>query len=69
MNGRVEVENKIQKKIEDKIKKLPQIFDEFYNYLESDGKSYGTCERYIDYVYDFMKYIIGIFVAGDTSNT
>ena len=57
MNGRVEVENKIQKKIEDKIKKLPQIFDDFYNYLESDGKSYGTCERYIDYVCDFMKYI------------
>ena len=57
MNGRVEIENKIQKKIEDKIKRLPQIFEDFYNYLESDGKSYGTCERYIDYVYDFMKYI------------
>ena len=57
MNGRVEIENKIQNKIEKKIKKLPQIFDAFYNYLESDGKSYGTCERYIDYVYDFMKYI------------
>ena len=57
MNGRVEIENKIQKKIEEKIKKLPQIFEEFYNYLESDGKSYGTCERYIDYVYDFMRYV------------
>ena len=57
MNGRIEVENKIQKKIEDKIKKLPTIFDAFYNYLESDRKSYSTCERYIDYVYDFMKYI------------
>lgn len=57
MNGRIELENKIQKKIEDKIKNLPQIFDDFYNYLESDDKSYSTCERYIDYVYDFMKYI------------
>ena len=57
MNGRVEIENKIQKKIEGKIKNLPQIFEDFYNYLESDRKSYGTCERYIDYVYDFMKYI------------
>lgn len=57
MNGRVEIENKIQKKIENKIKNLPQIFYDFYNYLESDGKSYGTCERYIDYVYDFMKYV------------
>ena len=57
MNGRVEIENKIQKKIEEKIKKLPQIFEDFYNYLESDGKSYGTCERYIDYVYDFMKFV------------
>jgi integrase/recombinase XerC len=57
MNGRVEIENKIQKKIEEKLTKLPQIFEDFYNYLESDGKSYGTCERYIDYVSDFMKYI------------
>ena len=57
MNGRVEIENKIQKKIEEKIQKLPQIFEDFYNYLESDGKSYGTCERYIDYVCDFMKYV------------
>lgn len=57
MNGRVEIENKIQKKIEEKIQKLPRIFEAFYNYLESDGKSYGTCERYIDYVYDFMKYV------------
>lgn len=57
MNGRVEIENKIQKKIEDKIKQMPQVFEDFYNYLESDGKSYGTCERYIDYVCDFMKYI------------
>ena len=57
MNGRVEIENKIQKKIEEKIQKLPQIFEAFYNYLESDGKSYGTCERYIDYVYDFMQYV------------
>lgn len=59
MNGRVEIENKIQKKIEMKIKNLPSIFEAFYHYLESDGKSYGTCERYIDYVYDFMKYITG----------
>lgn len=57
MNGRVEMENKIQKKIEGKLKKLPSIFDDFYNYLESDGKSYGTCERYINYVSDFMEYI------------
>ena len=57
MNGRVEIENKIQKKIEEKIQKLPRIFKAFYDYLESDGKSYGTCERYIDYVCDFMKYV------------
>lgn len=57
MNGRVEIENKVQKKIEEKIKKLPRIFTAFYNYLESDGKSYGTCEHYIDYVSDFMEYI------------
>lgn len=57
MNGRVEIENKIQKKIEEKVKKLPRIFSAFYHFLESDGKSYGTCERYIDYVCDFMKYV------------
>lgn len=57
MNGRVEAENKIKNKIENKIKNLPQIFNDFYYYLESDGKSYGTCERYINYVSDFMDYI------------
>lgn len=57
MNGRVEIENKIQKKIENKIKNLPQVFNNFYHYLESDGKSYGTCERYIDYTFDFMQFI------------
>lgn len=57
MNGRVEIENKIQHKINDKIKNLPQIFSAFYHYLEADKKSYSTCERYIDYIYDFMKYI------------
>ena len=57
MNGRIEIENKIQKKIENKIAKMPQIFEDFYNYLEADHKSYGTCERYIDYVGDFMQYI------------
>ena len=57
MNGRVEAENKIQCKIEEKIAKLPHIFEAFYRYLESDGKSYGTCERYIDYVSDFMEYV------------
>lgn len=56
-SGRVEHENKIKNKINEKLKGLPNIFKCFYDYMESDGKSYSTCEHYIDYVTDFMNYV------------
>lgn len=54
MNGRLEQENKLKQKINNKLKTLPNVFTEFYYYLEADGKSYGTCLHYISYVSDFM---------------
>lgn len=57
-SGKIEQENKLRKKINEKLEQLPSIFTEFYNYMEADGKSYGTCIHYIDYVSDFMNFVI-----------
>jgi site-specific recombinase XerD len=57
MIGRIEQENKTKQKINEKLKVLPDIFEEFYNYLDSDRKSYGTIKHYIEYVSDFMDYV------------
>ena len=54
MNGRMEQENKIKEKIEERLSVLPSIFSEFYNYMEADQKSYSTIKHYIEYVSDFM---------------
>lgn len=54
MSGRIEQENRLKTKIEEKLNTLPVIFSEFYNYLEADQKSYATIKHYIEYVSDFM---------------
>lgn len=54
MNGKLEQENKIKKKIEQKLNSLPPIFQDFYNYMEADQKSYITMKHYIEHVSDFM---------------
>lgn len=54
MSGRIEQENKLKKKIEEKVNTLPTIFADFYNYMEADQKSYSTIKHYIEYVSDFM---------------
>ena len=54
MNGRIEAENKLIDKIEEKLNTLPSIFREFYNYMEADQKSYSSIKHYIEYVADFM---------------
>ena len=54
MNGRMEQENKIIGKIEEKLSTLPLIFSEFYSYMEADQKSYASMKHYIEYVSDFM---------------
>lgn len=57
MNGRIEQENKIKEKIEERLNTLPPIFSEFYSYMEADQKSYATMKHYIEYVGDFMNAI------------
>ena len=57
LSGKIEQENKLRRKIDDKLEQLPVIFTEFYHYMEADGKSYGTCLHYIAYVADFMEFV------------
>ena len=54
MSGKIEQENKLKKKIENKLNTLPPIFLEFYSYMEADQKSYITIKHYIEHVSDFM---------------
>lgn len=55
MSGRIENENKLRDKIEEKLQTLPSIFADFYNYMEADQKSYATIKHYVEYVADFME--------------
>jgi site-specific recombinase XerD len=55
MSGRIEHENKLKAKIEERISNLPLIFSTFYHYMEADHKSYATIKHYIEYVSDFME--------------
>lgn len=57
MNGRLEKELKSNKKMENKLSKLPNVFTEFYYTLQAEGKSYTTLENYIHHNIDFMNYI------------
>lgn len=54
MSGKIEQENKLKQKIDEKLGTLPVIFSEFYNFMDADQKSYGTIKHYIEYVSDFM---------------
>lgn len=58
MSGRIENENKLRNKIEEKLQTLPSIFTDFYNYMEADQKSYITMKHYIEYVADFMNDVV-----------
>lgn len=54
MSGKIEHENRLKRKIEEKLSSLPPIFVEFYNYMDADQKSYASIKHYIEYVSDFM---------------
>ena len=54
MSGRIENENRLRDKIEERLQTLPSIFTDFYNYMEADQKSYATIKHYVEYVADFM---------------
>jgi site-specific recombinase XerD len=58
MSGRIENENKLRDKIEERLQTLPSIFTDFYNYMEADQKSYATIKHYIEYVADFMDEVV-----------
>lgn len=56
-SGRIEKENQLRKKINGMLDVLPSVFTEFYNSMDADGKSYGTCYKYISYVAEFMEFV------------
>jgi site-specific recombinase XerD len=58
MSGRIENENRLRDKIEEKLQTLPSIFTDFYNYMEADQKSYATIKHYVEYVADFMEEVV-----------
>jgi integrase/recombinase XerC len=59
MNGRLEKEEKIKEKIQTKLKDLNPILTEFYNDMRGDQKSYNTINSYINYVVEFINFILG----------
>jgi hypothetical protein len=56
-SGRLEKEDRLRTKIENKLVDLPQVFTEFYNDMRGDRKSFNTIDTYINYVASFMNYI------------
>lgn len=57
MNGRLEKEIKAKDLMQKKLSALPDVFTEFYYYLDAEGKSYTTLNNYINHNIDFMNYI------------
>lgn len=57
MNGRLEKEIRAKKAMENKLTSLPFVFQEFYCYLDAEGKSYTTASNYINHNIDFMNYV------------
>lgn len=56
MSGRLEKENVLKRKIENRLKNAPTIMEEYYYSLISAGKSYDTAYRYINYVISFINF-------------
>lgn len=57
MNGRLEKELRAEQKMQNKLKKLPLIFTDFYNAMVADEKTYTTIQNYINHNVDFMNYV------------
>ena len=55
LNGRLEKELKSEKKMQEKLSELPQIFTDFYYYLSN--KSYLRRYNYINHIKDFMEFL------------
>lgn len=56
MSGRLEKENNLKRKIENRLKNAPSVIEEYYYSLIGSGKSYDTAYRYINYVISFVKF-------------
>ena len=56
-SGRLEKENKLQVKIENRLSKLPRVLTDFYNDMRGDRKSFTTIDTYTNYIVSFMNYI------------
>lgn len=56
MSGRLEKENVLKKKIENRLKVAPSVIEEYYYSLIGSGKSYDTAYRYINYIISFIKF-------------
>lgn len=56
-SGRLEKENKLRAKIENRLSGLPQILGEFYDDMRGDRKSFTTIDTYLNYIISFMEYV------------
>lgn len=56
MSGRLEKEIQARERIEEKLKKEPEILTSFYNWMDAREKTFNTIEKYIDHVIEFRKY-------------
>lgn len=57
MSGRHEKEMMFEKRINDKLKCMPEILTEYYYSLIGSGKSYATTYNYLNYITAFVNFI------------
>ena len=56
-SGRLEKEERLRIKIENRLMGLPKVFMDFYDDMRGDRKSFTTIDTYTNYVASFMNYI------------
>lgn len=56
MSGRLEKEQKLERKILNRLNDVPHIISEYYYSLVGSGKSYDTAYRYINCVISFLNF-------------
>lgn len=57
MSGRHEKEVKFEKRINENLKDMPQVINEYYYSLIGAGKSYATTYNYINYIISFLNFV------------
>ena len=56
-SGRLEKEDRLRLKIENRLANLPKILMEFYDDMRGDRKSFTTIDTYTNYIISFMNYV------------